>query len=130
MSIERPLLIVDGVHGFGVDDSSPADLGCDVLISGTHKWLFGPCGTVIIWAAPETWAQLSPSIPSFAPGLIGAYLQDVEPLDIAPGSAATPGGFKAFEHRWAVAEGSSTQHRNRLLGGGGHRDPRPAGQAA
>lgn len=104
LGIERPLLIVDGVHGFGVEDSSPADLGCDALISGTHKWLFGPRGTGIIWAAPESWAQLSPSIPSFAPGLIGAYLQDVEPLDIAPGAAATPGGFKAFEHRWAAAQ--------------------------
>ena len=47
---ERILLCVDGVHGFGAEDASPADLGCDVLFSGCHKWLFGPRGTGFVWA--------------------------------------------------------------------------------
>src|SRR4051794_34210780 len=42
---ERILLCVDGVHGFGIEDAGPAELGIDVLSSGCHKWLFGPRGT-------------------------------------------------------------------------------------
>src|SRR5688572_10484767 len=35
---KRIYLCVDGVHGFGVDDSSIPDLGCDFFVAGTHKW--------------------------------------------------------------------------------------------
>lgn len=104
LGIERPLLCLDGVHGFGVEDMSPADLGCDFLISGAHKWLFGPRGTGFVWASAQSWAELNLSIPSFAPGIVGAYIQNLEPVGVAPGAAATPGGYKAFEHRWALAE--------------------------
>lgn len=47
---------------------------------------------------------MSNSIPSFAPGMFGAYFQDTAPTDVPPGEAATPGGYKAFEQRWALAE--------------------------
>lgn len=104
LGIERPLFCLDGVHGFGVEDASPADLGCDFLISGAHKWLFGPRGTGLVWASAESWAELDLTIPSFAPGIVGAYIQNLEPVGVAPGAAATPGGYKAFEHRWALAE--------------------------
>ena len=49
-------------------------------------------------------AEVNNSIPSFAPGLFSAYFQDIPPTDVPPGEAATPGGYKAFEHRWALAE--------------------------
>ncbi len=62
---DRVLLIVDGVHGFGVEDENVADLGCDVFISGTHKWIFGPRGTGIVWARKAAWARMRPTIPSF-----------------------------------------------------------------
>ena len=42
---------VDGVHGFAAVDVDLPDLGCDFLATGTHKWLFGPRGTGILWAA-------------------------------------------------------------------------------
>ncbi|MEU1964789.1 aminotransferase class V-fold PLP-dependent enzyme [Micromonospora sediminicola] len=47
------LLCVDGVHGFGADASTPEQLGCDVLVSGCHKWLLGPRGTGLVWATPR-----------------------------------------------------------------------------
>jgi selenocysteine lyase/cysteine desulfurase len=101
---ERILLCVDGVHGFGVEDASPADAGVDVLASGCHKWLFGPRGTGFVWAAPHAWNRLSPTIPSFDPRVYGAWIEGHPPRDSPPGALMTPGGFHSFEHRWAVPE--------------------------
>jgi selenocysteine lyase/cysteine desulfurase len=86
---ERALLCVDGVHGFGAVDAGIADLGCDFLTTGTHKWLFGPRGTGLLWG--KAWDAVAPVIPSFS-GQQHA------------GQRATPGGYHSFEHRWAVAE--------------------------
>jgi isopenicillin-N epimerase len=88
---DRALLCVDGVHGLGVENITVAALGCDFLISGTHKWLFGPRGTGLVWGRRDAWAAASPTIPSFT-------------NDGSPGSEMTPGGYHSFEHRWALAE--------------------------
>jgi selenocysteine lyase/cysteine desulfurase len=90
-ALDGPLLCVDGVHGFGIEDAGPAELGCDFLVSGTHKWLFGPRGTGLVWGSREAWSHYTPVIPTFS----GAG---------TPGNAATPGGYHSFEHRWALAE--------------------------
>ena len=87
----RILFCVDGVHGFGVEDVTIADLRCDFFVAGCHKWLLGPRGTGIIWAAPHAWEQCIPTIPSFS----GVARQ-------SPGRLMTPGGFHSFEHRWAL----------------------------
>lgn len=95
LNAERPprehvLLCVDGVHGFGVEDVRMADLGCDFFVAGCHKWLFGPRGTGVLYAArPALWKGLVPTIPPFGRG--------------TPGLVMTPGGFHSFEHRWALA---------------------------
>jgi selenocysteine lyase/cysteine desulfurase len=86
------LLAVDGVHGLGVEDVTMAELGCDIFIAGTHKWLFAPRGTGIVWAKPEAWQRVRPIIPPS-----GRYDR--------PALLFTPGGFHSFEHRWAAAEG-------------------------
>jgi selenocysteine lyase/cysteine desulfurase len=101
---ERILLCVDGVHGFGVEDASPADLGVDLLASGCHKWLFGPRGTGFVWAAPHAWRRLAPTIPSFDPRVYGAWIERRPPSHAPPGALMTPGGFHSFEHRWALPE--------------------------
>jgi selenocysteine lyase/cysteine desulfurase len=101
---DRTLLAVDGVHGFGVEDAGPEELGCDVLVSGGHKWLFGPRGTGVVWATPEAWAETAATIPTFDGRSYGAWLEEREPEDLPPGPRMTPGGFHSFEHRWALAD--------------------------
>ncbi len=86
---DRALLCVDGVHGFGAEDATGLGLGCDFLVSGCHKWLFGPRGTGLVWGRAEAWAAASPTIPSFSGGGTA-------------GARMTPGGYHSFEHRWAL----------------------------
>ena len=101
---ERVLLAVDGVHGFGVEAESPVALGADVFFSGCHKWLFGPRGTGVLWAAPHAWERLAPTIPTFYGAAYLAWLQGREPGGVPPGPLMTPGGFNCFEHKWALTE--------------------------
>ncbi|WP_028694443.1 aminotransferase class V-fold PLP-dependent enzyme [Pseudomonas cremoricolorata] len=88
---ERILYVIDGVHGFGVEDLDFARMNCDFFIAGTHKWLFGPRGTGLICARSETVEHLTPMIPTFS-----------EDENFA--TRFTPGGYHAFEHRWALDE--------------------------
>ncbi|MEU4574252.1 aminotransferase class V-fold PLP-dependent enzyme [Nonomuraea sp. ATR24] len=96
---DRALLCVDGVHGFGAMADGVAELGCDFLVSGTHKWLFGPRGTGIVWG--RAWDALDPVIPAFSQGAFEAW-RTGEPPARTDARLATPGGYKAFEHRWAM----------------------------
>jgi aminotransferase class V len=76
---DRILLIVDGVHWFGVEDEDAAEMGCDFFVSGTHKWIFAPRGTGIIWAREATWAKLRPIIPSFTDEVETAWMENRAP---------------------------------------------------
>jgi selenocysteine lyase/cysteine desulfurase len=98
---DRILFVVDGVHGFGVEDESVADMGCDFFAAGTHKWIFGPRGTGILWGRQEAWARLEPTIPAFESGPFGAWMQGREP-GATDAAAMSPGGFLAYEHLWAL----------------------------
>ena len=105
---ERILLCVDGVHGFGVEAATPAELGCDILVSGCHKWLFGPRGTGLVWARWNAWAAVTPTIPTFDSRAIIAWIRGQPSRNGIAGLpralAMTPGGFHSFEHRWALRE--------------------------
>lgn len=101
---ERALLCVDGVHGLGVEDVTVADLGCDFLVAGCHKWLFGPRGTGIVWGAERAWPAAIATIPTFD---VAAYQTVADGRDgtaLPLAAPMTPGGFHSFEHRWALAE--------------------------
>jgi len=98
-----PLLCVDGVHGLGAEPDTAADLGCDFLVSGTHKWLFGPRGTGVVWGRPDAWRALDPAIPPFEPSSFTAWIQGGVPTGPA-GFRLSPGGYHSAEHRWALAE--------------------------
>jgi isopenicillin-N epimerase len=103
----RVIVCVDAVHGFGNQAESFADLGADFLMTGCHKWLFGPRGTGIIAGTEQAWASLKPTIPSFFDVAAYARWMGREPPDSGASATATavmPGGFKAFEHLWALPE--------------------------
>jgi isopenicillin-N epimerase len=101
---DRILLIVDGVHGFGVEDENAAEIGCDFFVSGTHKWIFAPRGTGIIWAREDTWALLRPIIPSFTNEVVMAWMENRAPQGPTRASWVSSGGYHAFEHQWAMIE--------------------------
>ena len=103
------LVVVDGVHGLGADDEPVRIESFDVLVAGCHKWLGGPRGTGLVWSI-KAWDRLRPTIPSFAPMSYAAWLEGrPPPSDAPPGPAFTPGGYHAFEHRWALAEAFAFQ---------------------
>jgi selenocysteine lyase/cysteine desulfurase len=109
---ERILLCVDGVHALGAEDVTLPGPGIDFLAAGCHKWLMGPRGTGVLWGAPAAWdAAPDPLIPSFAPTSFGAWLAGRAPSPDPPGAAMTPGGFQAFEHRWALPAAFAFQER-------------------
>jgi selenocysteine lyase/cysteine desulfurase len=110
------LVCVDGVHGFGVEAATPSELGCDFLVSGCHKWLFGPRGTGVIWGRGDAWNAVTPTIPTFDGRAFGPWLDgQTPPAAGIPGLpravAMTPGGFHTFEHRWALAEAFTFRRR-------------------
>jgi selenocysteine lyase/cysteine desulfurase len=96
------LLVVDGVHGFGVEDEAIATMGLDFFAAGTHKWILGPHGTGIIWGRDGRWADMQPTIPAFQKELSDAWMQDHPPAVPTRATWITPGGFKAYEHLWAL----------------------------
>jgi selenocysteine lyase/cysteine desulfurase len=100
---ERVLFCVDGVHGLGIEDVTVEALGCDFFVAGTHKWLFGPRGTGVVWGRPEAWERVAPVIPSFGPSY-GVWLGLFPAEQVPVGDHLTPGGFHSFEHRWALGE--------------------------
>jgi selenocysteine lyase/cysteine desulfurase len=103
---ERALLCVDGVHAVGVEDVTVDDLGCDFLVSGTHKWLFGPRGTGVVWGRTDAWAAVHALIPAFEPASFGEWRNDLPPEPMS-GVRFTPGGYHSFEHRWALSDAFS-----------------------
>jgi selenocysteine lyase/cysteine desulfurase len=113
---DRVLLCVDGVHGFGVESATPTQLGCDFLVSGCHKWLFGPRGTGVIWGRADAWPAITPTIPTFDFRAFRPWLEGDAPPptgipDLPRAIAMTPGGFHSFEHRWALADAFDFRRR-------------------
>ena len=97
------IFCVDGVHGFGIEDQDVSQLGCDFFIAGTHKWIFGPRGTGIIWGSKKGWSRSEPVIPGFSASF-AAWLGMMSIEQVPAGMHFTPGGFHSFEHRWALPE--------------------------
>lgn len=99
----RILLVVDGVHGLGAVDENVADLGCDFFCAGTHKWMFAPRGTGIVWARAENWARLQPTIPSFSSfEVFDAWMKEAPAPQPTLANHVSPGGFFPYEHQWAM----------------------------
>lgn len=96
------LLVVDGVHGFGCTDESAATLGADFFAAGTHKWIFAPRGTGVLWGRADRWPLIRPTIPSFLSLPLYMAWQDEKPPGPTTAADVSPGGFLAYEHQWAM----------------------------
>lgn len=107
----KVIFCLDGAHGFGNQDAGLDTLGCDFLMSGCHKWLFGPRGTGMIAGTATGWGAVDPTIPSFLDS--GAYSGWINsaPASRTTGSLMTPGGFKPFEHLWALPDAFHLHNR-------------------
>jgi isopenicillin-N epimerase len=101
---DRVIFCVDGVHALGVEDFRLSDVGCDFLVAGTHKWMFGPRGTGLVWGHPRAWPVANPIIPSFNSQAFDIWMKVSPPKDLPTSIYMTPGGFHSFEHRWALDE--------------------------
>jgi len=100
----RIVMVVDGAHGLGALDDTVADLGCDYFCAGTHKWMFAPRGTGLVWAKAENWARLTPTVPTFASlEAWNAWMNGDERPRPVTAFDVTPGGFQAYEHQWGVS---------------------------
>lgn len=114
---DRCLLIVDGVHGFGVENEAAATLGADFFVASCHKWLFAPRGTGLVWGRAEAWPAIRPTIPNFDSDggpAFDAWL-DRAPLPPTRAAFVSPGGFTAYEHQFAIADAIEF---HRLIGRG------------
>ncbi|MGE3979639.1 MAG: aminotransferase class V-fold PLP-dependent enzyme, partial [Nitrospira sp.] len=101
---DRVIFCVDGVHALGVEDFRLNELGCDFLIAGTHKWMFGPRGTGLVWGNPQAWPVAQPTIPTFNTQAFDQWLKNGSTHGLPQAIYMTPGGFHSFEHRWALDE--------------------------
>jgi selenocysteine lyase/cysteine desulfurase len=101
---DRALFCADGVHGFGSDAATVTELGCDVLASGCHKWLFGPRGTGLVWARRTAWDRVTATIPTFDPSGFASWFGIPGRAPASFSARMTAGGYHAFEHRWALAQ--------------------------
>jgi selenocysteine lyase/cysteine desulfurase len=88
----------------GVEDFRLSELGCDFLIAGTHKWMFGPRGTGLVWGHPKAWPIAQATIPTFNTRAYDLWMENRSAHDLPPAIHMTPGGFHSFEHRWALDE--------------------------
>lgn len=101
---DRVIFCVDGVHALGVEDFRLSDLGCDFLIAGTHKWMFGPRGTGLVWGHPTAWPVTQAMIPTFNFQAYDLWMENKSSKSLPQSVHMTPGGFHSFEHRWALDE--------------------------
>jgi selenocysteine lyase/cysteine desulfurase len=101
---DRVIFCVDGVHALGVEDFRLRDVGCDFLVAGTHKWMFGPRGTGLVWGHQRAWPVANAIIPTFNTQAYDIWMKLSPPKDLPKSVYMTPGGFHSFEHRWALDE--------------------------
>ena len=101
---DRVIFCVDGVHALGVENFRLSEVSCDFLIAGTHKWLFGPRGTGLVWGHQRAWPIANPIIPTFNTQAYDIWMELLPPKELPKSSYLTPGGFHSFEHRWALDE--------------------------
>lgn len=85
------LVLVDAFQGAGVVPIDVAQLGCDFLVTGAHKYLLGTYGLCFVYARPAIANGLEPT----AIGWMSQeqpFAVDLDRLHYAPGGARFQGG--------------------------------------
>lgn len=100
----RFLLVLDGVHGFGMEKESFEELGCDFFIAGCHKWIYGLRGTGIVAAIRQAWQAVNPMIPSFTEVMDLVIEGKSRPAEMDGKQMIPGGGFHSLEYRWALCD--------------------------
>ncbi len=100
---EQILVVLDAVHGFGNQEAQLSQLGADFVAVSTHKWIFAPRGTGLIWVPERNWGRIRPTIPTFYDVEPFVAWEDGRAPRITGATWLSPGGFKSFEHQWAAA---------------------------
>jgi isopenicillin-N epimerase len=96
-------VVVDGVHGIGIEDPNIVATGIDVFAAGLHKWVLAPRGTGFVWARPSVWAGMRPTIPTFsAEEPYVAWMMGRAANGPATADWISPGGFVAYEYQWSI----------------------------
>jgi isopenicillin-N epimerase len=98
----RVYLCVDGVHALGIENFTLPELNCDFWAAGTHKWLFGPRGTGVLWGRANAWKMTRPTVATWEPAEFQAGIGWKAKSAIGGGQLMTPGGYHSFDHRWAL----------------------------
>jgi isopenicillin-N epimerase len=93
-------VVVDGVHGFGIEMETFKDLACDFFVTSCHKWMYGPRGTGFVAGRHDAWQLTTPVIPSFS-DVMNDITRERRPM-FNDGKQMTPGGYKSFEYKWAM----------------------------
>lgn len=101
---DQIILCVDGVHALGVEEFHLSEVGCDFFVAGTHKWMFGPRGTGLVWGHQRAWPLAQAIIPTFNGQAYEMWMKLAPSKELPKSVAMTPGGFHSFEHRWALDE--------------------------
>jgi isopenicillin-N epimerase len=107
---DRAIFCVDGVHALGVEDFRLHEVGCDFFVAGTHKWMFGPRGTGLVWGHPRAWPVANAIIPTFNTEAYDMWMKVIPQRTLPKSIYMTPGGFHSFEHRWALDEAFKLHH--------------------
>lgn len=72
-ALPRPadaLVVIDAAQAFGRVRVNPAEIGCDVIVGTTRKWLRGPRQTAMFWMSSK------------AKQVLNCDVRDIEPFDL------------------------------------------------
>ena len=100
---ERVLVCVDGVHGFGARAETVGTWAATRSSPAATSGSTGRAGRACSGRTSACGADAADD-PSFDGSSYGAWVAGGEPTGVPDGPTLTPGGFKPYEHRWALPE--------------------------
>lgn len=93
-------VLVDAAHALGQQEIDVAALHADYVTGNCHKWLCGPRGSAVLWAAARHHARLRPLVVSHGHGhgFTSDFIWDGAPPPYACGSGPRPARLGTVLH--------------------------------